>query len=232
MPITTRYRGRKRTNYVRRSRRKPNMRRPRTKLYRAVGIPSQMFAKLRYSHTRNFSVAGLGLSVYDYNLNSLFDPDATGGGNQPYYFDQYAALYERYRVYGCKVTVMVTCSASTTNAYFPDLALLTWAGETPSWTDWSTAICSRGAIVRRIVPAQKPMYISKYYNLQRESGVSKTEYNVAEVFQALTGGTPVRRMYTELNIRNNDSGTSFSIGTVVNLTYYVKFYDRREPAQS
>ena len=37
-------------------------------------------------------------------MNSLFDPDQTGTGHQPYYFDQFAALYNRYTVLGSKLT--------------------------------------------------------------------------------------------------------------------------------
>lgn len=39
-----------------------------------------------------------------FRMNSLFDPDVTGTGHQPLYFDRYAALYNNYRVLGSRIT--------------------------------------------------------------------------------------------------------------------------------
>ena len=41
-------------------------------------------------------------------MNSLFDPDFTGTGHQPYYFDQFATIYQRYTVIGSKLTATFT----------------------------------------------------------------------------------------------------------------------------
>ena len=40
-----------------------------------------------------------GIAKQYMRMNSLFDPDQTGTGHQPYYFDQFAALYNRYTVF-------------------------------------------------------------------------------------------------------------------------------------
>lgn len=52
-------------------------------------------------------------TVYQFRLNSLFDPDLTGVGTQPVGFDQYAALYEKYRVYEASYKLMVNNSNGT-----------------------------------------------------------------------------------------------------------------------
>ncbi len=47
-------------------------------------------------------------SEYVFRLNSLYDPDLTGTGHQPYGFDQFAALYSRYKVDRVHIDVLFT----------------------------------------------------------------------------------------------------------------------------
>lgn len=51
------------------------------------------------------TTTGIGVTTYAFRANSLFDPDQTGTGHQPYRFDQLAAIYQRYRVLKSKITV-------------------------------------------------------------------------------------------------------------------------------
>jgi hypothetical protein len=49
-----------------------------------------------------------GVSVYTYRLNSLYDPDETGTGSQPYGFDELMTLYTYYRVESVDIEVEAT----------------------------------------------------------------------------------------------------------------------------
>lgn len=42
---------------------------------------------------------------YNFRLNSLYDPNLTGTGHQPYGRDTLATLYNRYRVYKCSYVI-------------------------------------------------------------------------------------------------------------------------------
>lgn len=68
--------------------------------------------KLTYYDTQALDPASNALttingSIWQYRANSVFDPDYTGVGHQPMYFDNLAAIYQNYRVLGCKITVTV-----------------------------------------------------------------------------------------------------------------------------
>lgn len=52
---------------------------------------------------------------WQYRLNSLFDPDFTGGSSQPTTFDQWMTLYARYRVLAVTVDFTVTETANATS---------------------------------------------------------------------------------------------------------------------
>lgn len=65
--------------------------------------------KLRYAET----LASPGtVFQYAYNLNSIYDPNRTGTGHQPYGRDQLATLYGAYRVHSATVTVAGTAGTS------------------------------------------------------------------------------------------------------------------------
>lgn len=53
--------------------------------------------KLKYSQVVTTTATG----QYIMNLNSLYDPDRTGIGHQPYGYDVLATIYNKYRVISC-----------------------------------------------------------------------------------------------------------------------------------
>ena len=73
------------------------------------GFPDKLTTKLRYVSHNSLSGAGQAIGYHVFRLNSLFDPDLTGTGHQPMYFDQFcgpvgSAPYSKYRVTFAKVT--------------------------------------------------------------------------------------------------------------------------------
>lgn len=82
-------------------RRKKGSKRPMVNINRSLQPFAQRYvAKLKYSEVRVVSgPVGGGLVQYNYRLNSINDPNLTGGGHQPYGHDELAALYNRYRVF-------------------------------------------------------------------------------------------------------------------------------------
>lgn len=75
---------------------------------RVGGGGDQLFASFIYSDkfTINPAAAGL-LGVYQFSLNSLFDPNITGTGHQPVNFDQYALMFQQYQVYAVEVKATI-----------------------------------------------------------------------------------------------------------------------------
>jgi len=57
--------------------------------------------------TINPAAGNIGGGLHVFSANSAYDPDVTGVGHQPMYFDNYAALYSKYRVNYAKMTVTV-----------------------------------------------------------------------------------------------------------------------------
>lgn len=63
-----------------------------------AGVKPYTYATLVYPFAFTSSSMTGGDWYWQFRLNSLFDPDFTGGGSQPTTFDQWMTLYDRYRV--------------------------------------------------------------------------------------------------------------------------------------
>lgn len=77
-------------------------------------ISNRVHTCLKYKDSFTQSMTpGLGAN-YQFRMNSLYDPDVTGTGHQPYKYDQFTpGIFTRYRVYSCawKVTFFAAGSA-------------------------------------------------------------------------------------------------------------------------
>ena len=95
-------------SYKKRPMRKNN---PRVIVNRALHpIPQRFITKMKYSEQITTDANG----QYKFNLNSIYDPNSTGIGHQPYGFDTLATLYNRYRVISCGWRIQVNWTSNNT----------------------------------------------------------------------------------------------------------------------
>jgi len=74
---------------------------PRNKL----GFPQEMSTTLRYVVSENLTPGTDTAEGFTLRANGMFDPEYSLGGHQPRGFDQYMALYNRFTVTSCKISV-------------------------------------------------------------------------------------------------------------------------------
>jgi hypothetical protein len=73
-----------------------------------LGFPKKLLVTHKYNDlTTGTTNTGVPQKVL-WSCNGMFDPYFTGGGHQPYYFDQYSALYDHYCVIASKATIILT----------------------------------------------------------------------------------------------------------------------------
>jgi len=78
------------------------------------GFPDRQRVTLRYATNFNRTTPGIGSTSYFFRGNGPFDPDFTSTGGQPVNWDDFSAIYQRYRVWSSKITWMVANTASGT----------------------------------------------------------------------------------------------------------------------
>jgi len=131
-------------------------------------------------------------SAFDqvFNLNSIFDPDRTGTGHQPLGRDQYATLYNRYRVLAVKVKVVFTTDATIVTAGQTVGILAENSGS--AYTNLDAAFEQQGAIHTMCIPGQTKTF-RKTYQLNDVTGVTKTAYK-DDRFQSLMSTSPTEEI--------------------------------------
>lgn len=65
---------------------------------RTSPLPPQYSATLRYAETFTLTLTVGAFNSYVFSCNGMYDPNITGTGHQPMYFDQIMQLYNHYHV--------------------------------------------------------------------------------------------------------------------------------------
>lgn len=76
-------------------------------------VPTVYRCNMRYVQVVQLNATDSAAAISVFRCNSIFDPDFTGAGHQPYGRDQLAALYQRYLVTGSKITATAISRATT-----------------------------------------------------------------------------------------------------------------------
>lgn len=115
---TRRYKAKMAAKYAaRRARRNRNWKklkqrkqvRNRTTVPVGLGFPKKMVMTHNYVETVSLLTGATGgLASYLFSCNSMYDPNSSGTGHQPMYFDQMSALYDHYTVIGSMATIKIT----------------------------------------------------------------------------------------------------------------------------
>jgi len=171
-----------------------------------------------------------------FSLNSLYDPDYTGGGHQPYGFDQLTQIYQRYKVNGVHIKLRFF---DPTDDGVVVAAVL--AGTPAIALNIAGTDCLGGAVQER------PFAVSRYITTSGSQSVVFEQYvpiwavlNWSKLAYRLdmdnttgpSNGDPglLPRLYIAVASSRN-SATAY-VQCDVELTYYATMYTRIHIAQS
>lgn len=186
-------------------------------------IPQRQIVKMKYAQNINTSVANA--YNYKFNLNSIYDPDFTGGGHQPYGHDQFQALYNRYRVISCSY-VVTGYSGSTGICY----GVLPGNEQITATTLAELRENPRARFITQYPGGSTTKLTGKVY-LPSLMGRTKTQYMADDRYQSIFGASPQETAF--LNVTGLDlSEAGASINWTITLTYTVEVFDVKPLAQS
>lgn len=173
-----------------------------------------------------FQTSSTAIGIYqeqNIRLNSMQDPDFTGGGHKPYGSNELFALYKRYIVTRCDWKIKGFATAS-----------LGWLTTIPMNTATTPATLSLAleeprCKVQSLLPTQYTE-LSGSIDLAELAGVTRTTYMADDRFQAINGNNPLETLILHLGVSGPSGLTTMSYA--LQLTYHVQFYDAIELAQS
>lgn len=194
---------------------------------------SRYICKMKYTESINNigGPAGSGYGNYQFSLNSVFDPNATGVGHQPYGMDQLTALYNRYRVVSCRYVISGVVLNGTTEANGIIGVLPANEGKTVSGGINEFQENPRSKYLHQFVGNEKVLKGNVY--LPALVGRTKAQYMADDRYQALTTASPVEAAILNVYFGFLD-GTiaTASCDLVVTLEYTVEFFDAKNLLQS
>lgn len=189
-------------------------------------IANRYICKMKYGTTVQSSATG----SYIFNLNSLFDPDRTGFGHQPYGFDPLANLYNRYRVIACGWRVQNPSGGTGTPVTTSSIAS---NDASIAWTNTGIMLENPRAKYITQCPGGGAMTLRGKQYLPALVGRTKAQYMADDTYGATVLASPTENALLYLQTFNSLSGEIIAgIGLQVLLEYTVEFYDLKHVVQS
>lgn len=189
-------------------------------------IPNRYICKMKYAESITTNASG----QFQFRLNSLFDPNSTGVGHQPYGFDNLALLYNRYRVVSCGWRIQAP--SSTAGSPFV-VGCLPSNDVLVTWSDFGQmAENPRTKYVTNNPGAPVATLTGKSY-LPRLMGRSRAQYMADDNYQAIVTTNPAENAILYLATFSATTGVAIpAIAINVVLEYTVEFFDAKRIEQS
>lgn len=191
------------------------------------GFPKKIKTVLVYRDV--FTAASVSGSLWTKNFcaNGMFDPDLCVGGHQPYYFDQFMALYNHYCVIGAKITIR--CTASTNNTTPTGVGIFVGDDTSFSGTFFNNLTEYPDAHYSTLSPAGPPITVSQTWSAHKWFGKSPLANSE---LQGTSTANPTEQSVFTLFMQSLDASTSSSVLVEVSLEQIVVFKELQQIAGS
>lgn len=177
--------------------------------------------KFKYADTDFDMSTSIGSGYYTKNVfagNSLFDPDQTGVGVQPYGFDPMSSLFGAYHVSASKIKVRFYTTES--NVYKVVCTVVPHQDNALDYYDPSDLRVISGAkqhIISSTEGITRGHFIQSYCTTARMfRGTTSKDAD----FSALVTSNPTRMWYWHVYVDTTDTASEDSVSMDVQITYY------------
>lgn len=186
-----------------------------------TAFPDRVFTKLK--HTQTHALSGAANYAFGYQLNNMYDPYVGVGGGQPRGFDQWATVYQVYKVHAVKVR----CSFFQTTAI--PVILASTAGRNSGALTTVKDICEHPYATYRRSDIQKTTaVVNKFYSVKKVMG----EKTLDDVWQSDVGGAPTSVIHGQFTTLSVDEGTTHTGQMLVEIWFMCEFRERKRLPQS
>lgn len=191
------------------------------------GFPTKIITKIKYV---DFIPLGPFTNLTPtgniFRMNSIFDPDFSLGGHQPMWRDNYASIYENYRVLGSKITVKFCPSVWSYNGSFgPIIAGIVGSDDTTGFSSVASTLCEQNDSVWTMVTLD-----AGYPQLEYTYSPTKLGRDVTDdTMGASVSSNPSQAWFAYVwAAQNNSSSAPATTGEIiisVQIDYTVEFFE-------
>jgi len=159
--------------------------------------------------------------------NSLYDPEVTIGGSQPYSFAAWSAFYRKYRVHGSSVRVTAYPTGGTIIANTTQIILLPTSNSSDASGVAVDVVTQMPYAKNSISNAFKGQStLSSYMSTRKMFGIDKPQFG-REVYEGFVSGDPTTQWYWNILAGPITSGQVTAMVYKVRITYYAELYERK-----
>jgi len=199
---------------------------PRYRPIAKYGFPKTITMRLRYVQ-RVALTCSLGvINKYSFSCNSLYDPDISGGGHQPLYFDQIMALYDHYTVVSSTIKVTACAAGATTVPTIIGVMVDDDASTAPV-TNFSTMM-EQSNVTKRITTGSN----TNSYTFNRKWSANEMFKTVDplsnSLLQGSASGSPVEQSSYTLFIQSIDETSTSQVNFVCEIEYLAVFAELKD----
>lgn len=208
---------------------KKNVPRNLTSVNLGVGFPKRVVCTLKYAGYRDLT-SSTGLhNTYRFSCNGLYDPDITGTGHQPMYFDNLLSIYDHYTVIGSKMVLKVVPKSATQGPG----AIGIFVNDSTSQTMQQVGNVfeqSSGTETRLLAPGQSnPLYIVKTWSAKQTFGGSILGN---DNLQGTATTNPTEQSYFDIVYQDlSTSPTSATVQLFIELEFTAVFDELKQQDQ-
>lgn len=222
------YRRKRMYKRVKRAKRSALKNRTRVKVLGPAPIPMSFISKMKYCETFSRTADLTGYAVQVMNLNSIYDPNRTGSGHQPYGHDTFETLYNKYRVFACHWRVSVFPVGAVVNSSF---VVTPVNGTDAALTNVLDEAAERPRAIHKVLhysgaPSQT---VRGKTNCAKLMGLKSSQYKADEQTSAVYGTNPSEAQVLGTQIWGPSSQT-YRIH--IQMIYYVESFDPKPLSQS
>lgn len=177
------------------------MRRTNVVRFEGKGLPNQLQATQKYAEFLTLNISGGGKASYLFSCNGMYDPNTTGTGHQPRYFDQYSALYDHYRVTGSKIKVtLYDHTLSSTGPTSRGLSMCVFIDDdaTPGLSNQYDEFEREGNVsTTTLANKSSARVLRKAWNAKRAFGVKAN----GDACEGTSGAQPVEQQFFVISVQ-------------------------------
>lgn len=199
-------------------------------------LPRNFRRTLRYVETFSLTTGAAGIigSVQSMTLNSLYDPNQTGTGHQPYGFDQLSSFYNKFIVHKCRYRLLCTTIGGT-----PEIGVCFQVVPTGSSTitgiSLDAATEKSMCTVFPVGPSgnDRARLVQGSVQMHQVFGIKKAQYaDNLTAYAGSSSGNPSQAAYLIIGCGSYSGTAGESLSVQVILDFDAEFFDPIQMAQS
>lgn len=199
------------------------------------GFPDRLKTRLRYCDVVQLEATAGNPGLWQFRLSSLYDPDYTGTGHQPQWYDQLVAVYQRYRVLGAKITVTFSpnqVSDTEANDKGPYIVGITTSENATFGSGTSTDLLEDNNSTHSVLAdkqgANNVKTLEATYSPIRDLGLG----NGDDVMMALSNANPARNIFANVWALDMTENAAVDVVAKVCIEFWAEFSAPRTTIRS